>query len=203
MRQLSKEDFERNIYNIKNNLELDASIVELKNYLYQKHKKKVDLLKYFPIFKVKVMKPKNCVHCGKEFKGYGCKIICSAKCKRKRLNKNYLAWFKKRMETDWQFALKTRLRDNLRDAIRYYNQTGKLRKHINSGKYINYAEVIEHLGPCPGNRREWHIDHIKPLIAFDFSNTSEIKKAFAKENLRWIPARENLMKAIRYKVAIS
>jgi len=210
MGKILKEDFDRNIQYLKVGKDLDIPLRTLKNYLRLSNgwKWKIQsssISKVIPLphreriysqrrYKIEI---KKCVHCGKEFEGKLNQRVCSKRCKRKRLNElNYIR-HAKRMKEDWQYALKIRLRDNFRDAVRYYYQTGKLRRHVRSDKYIDYAGIIQYLGPCPGNRREWHIDHIKPLIAFDFSDTFEIKKAFAKENLRWLSASENLKKGIK------
>lgn len=63
---------------------------------------------------------------------------------------------------------------------------------------INYNEIINHLGECPGNRKEYHIDHIKPISMFDFTKIEEIQKAFAPDNHQWLLAKENLKKGNKY-----
>lgn len=190
-----KIDIERNLNLYMNRKDLDMSLKKLG-----------------PIFKIKIRElekklkhgPKFCKNCKKELINISAKF-CSSNCKvyywrkhhKERLLKTY-QYHKHKMEGDWKFALKIRLRDNLREAIRYYSKTKKFRRHKNSNRYINYEAIIKYLGPCPGKRREWHIDHIKPLNSFDFSKTEEIKAAFAPTNLQWLPAKENLKKGKRY-----
>jgi hypothetical protein len=45
------------------------------------------------------------------------------------------------------------------------------------------------------NKGEYHIDHIIPCALYDFSDEEEIKKCWQPENLRIIPAEENLSKS--------
>lgn len=169
----------------------------------------LELIEIKPIKKNGILSKHICLSCGKKFKSIKhYKKYCSNKCTRKNYykkihsdpilksnkNKKIQIWFKKRKMEDTNFLIKTRLRDRLRDAIRFYNHTKKFRR---SNEYINYEAVIKHLGPCPGDKRLYHIDHIKPLQAFDFSKDEEIKKAFAPENHQWLLARDNIIKGRR------
>lgn len=45
----------------------------------------------------------------------------------------------------------------------------------------------------------WHIDHIKPLSAFDLTNEQEIKTAFHYSNLQPLWAAENIRKHNKYE----
>lgn len=142
-----------------------------------------------------VYKEYCCGYCKHIFTSSRYAKYCSKRCRRKVNNQKFYDYHNRMMRSDWQYALKTRLRWNLKDAIRYYLKTKKIRKPHSD--YIDYEKIIHHLGPCPGRRREWHIDHIKPLYAFDFSNPRNIRKAFAPENLQWLKAKENLFKGRR------
>jgi hypothetical protein len=46
------------------------------------------------------------------------------------------------------------------------------------------------------NRKEWHIDHIRPMAAFKFTSTKDagFRKCFALSNLQPLWAHENCMK---------
>lgn len=59
---------------------------------------------------------------------------------------------------------------------------------------VRIQDIIDHLGPCPGPRKDYHIDHIIPIVKFDLSTESEIQKAFAPENHQWLTKEENLKK---------
>ena len=87
------------------------------------------------------------------------------------------------------YNTKTRIRDRLRDALRHFSKTGKIRK---SNEYLDYVNIIKFLGPCPGNRKDYHIDHINPLCNFDFNDLKEIQKAFAPENHQWLLIEDNI-----------
>ncbi len=76
---------------------------------------------------------------------------------------------------------------------------------MSSKKYgINFKEIVLSLKPFPENIKEYHIDHIKPLCSFTFTNENgstnldEIKTAFAPENHQWLTIQENLSKGGRY-----
>ncbi|MEK6883135.1 MAG: HNH endonuclease signature motif containing protein, partial [Nanoarchaeota archaeon] len=102
-----------------------------------------------------------------------------------------------RKKIDPQFAIKCRLRSALYLALKYYTETGKIYKSREYG--IDYDAILKKLGNFPTeNRKDWHIDHIRPLNSFDLTNPEEIKKAFAPENLQWLPAKENISKGNRY-----
>jgi hypothetical protein len=64
-----------------------------------------------------------------------------------------------------------------------------------SRKYgIDYQAIFAHLGPCPGERNAFHIDHIIPLVLFDFDDPKQVAAAFAPENHQWLSVDANLSK---------
>ena len=100
---------------------------------------------------------------------------------------------KDRRVTDLEFAIKDRLRRSLNHAFSKYSRTGKI---MTSKKYgIKWDEIIESLKPFPENLKESEIDHIVPLHAFNLTNHSEVKKAFAPSNLQWLTKEENRRKS--------
>lgn len=107
-------------------------------------------------------------------------------------NKTYIKnYYNQRYKTDEKFAIKERLRRLLRDALEKYGN-GKIMK---STKYnIDYEAIIKHLGKCPGDRKDYNIDHIKPLCLFDLTDLNQIQLAFAPENHQWLLAKENKIK---------
>lgn len=92
--------------------------------------------------------------------------------------------------------IETRIRNLFAGAMRKFSNTGKLYPCRKYG--IDFAAIVAHLGPCPGPRLEWHIDHIIPCVAFDHNDPSEITACWHPLNLRWAPAGENLRKQDKY-----
>lgn len=115
----------------------------------------------------------------------------------RELNKDWVREYNKeyeknRIQIDEQYAIKKRLRSLLRQSFKKYSLNGKCGS---SKKYgIDYQAICEHLGPCPGHREDYHIDHIRPLCSFDFNDSSQVREAFAPENHQWLKAQENLKK---------
>ena len=99
-------------------------------------------------------------------------------------------------ENNPSFDIERRIRDRLASALKAYSRNGKVKTADEYG--VNYKAIIEHLGPCPGNRKDYHIDHIKPLCLFDFNDLEQIKLAFAPENHQWLTKEENLRKGDKY-----
>lgn len=90
-----------------------------------------------------------------------------------------------------QFFIRKRIRERLRIAL--LNQG--LKKTQTSKKYgVDFTAIIKHLGPCPGLRSDWHIDHIIPLSYFDLKDKNQIRFAVRPENHQWLKAEENLVK---------
>ena len=110
-------------------------------------------------------------------------------------------WQKNTRENDKNFNITTRLRSRVRSMFSDYTKTGKVRKSKDYG--INYQAILKHLNPFPKNIRKYHIDHIKPLVSFNFinddddTNENEIRKAFAPENHQWLLAKDNQSKGGR------
>lgn len=98
-----------------------------------------------------------------------------------------------------KFAITERIRRRFKDALRRIN----LKKNKSTRLYgIDIESIIKYIGPCPGNRKDYHIDHIKPLSSFDLSKASEIQKAFAPENHQWLTKEENRKKSNFYEANI-
>jgi hypothetical protein len=59
-------------------------------------------------------------------------------------------------------------------------------------------------GMCWDNYGKWHVDHIRPLVSFEYSEPSdpEFKRAWALTNLRPLWARENISKGGRVSLLI-
>lgn len=99
---------------------------------------------------------------------------------------------RRRLESDPYHALVSRLRSRVRRAFNEYTLTGKVRTSKDYG--IDYDAIIHHLGPCPGNRDDYHIDHIIALSRFDLNDPLQVKEAFAPSNHQWLTIAENIKK---------
>jgi len=106
---------------------------------------------------------------------------------------------RKRKKIDKSFAIQTRLRRLVHLALQRELRGGK---NGTSKRYgINYKKIIEHLKPFPKDLSKYEIDHIHPVVSFQFinkdgsTNFEEIKKAFAPENHQWLTIHENRKKS--------
>ena len=98
-----------------------------------------------------------------------------------------------RRKTDLEYAVSRRLRRSFRHALSRYLKTGEA---AHSKKYgIDWKAAIESLKPFPNNLENFEVDHIIPLCTFDFSDLSELRKAFAPSNLQWLTRTENRRKS--------
>jgi len=97
----------------------------------------------------------------------------------------------RKRQTDIDFNTSLRIRSRFNNALKRQNIT-KEKSIIVYG--VNIRDIINHLGPCPGDRSDYHIDHIKPLSLFDLSKKNEIQKAFAPTNHQWLLKEDNLSK---------
>jgi hypothetical protein len=102
----------------------------------------------------------------------------------------------KRKQTDEMFATLERLRDRVRQALKRYAAGKKVGSAKGYG--IDYTAIALHIGPCPGNRKDYEIDHKRPLVSFDFSDPKQIEAAFAPSNHQWLLKELNRAKGGRY-----
>lgn len=85
-----------------------------------------------------------------------------------------------------------RLRCRLRTAVILFGD-GARRPAVEYG--IDWFAIVEKLGPCPGPREAWEIDHIKPCCSYDHADPQQVAECWHPDNLRWIPKAENRRKA--------
>jgi hypothetical protein len=103
---------------------------------------------------------------------------------------------KYRLQNDESFRVKENLRDRLASAFRRLSKGGK---KANAKEYgIDYQAIFEYIGECPGDRKDYHIDHIKPLCLFDFDDPEQVRDAFRPENHQWLTKEENMKKGSKY-----
>lgn len=130
------------------------------------------------------------------------KKLISEKNKRYRKNNKdkILTHLKSKRDSDPSYKLTI----NIRSMFRRQLKTSLIKKN---DMFFNYTEkrmnkYIEHFKKtCPNEfisvieKNKYHIDHIIPCSAYDFSDKEEIKKCWQPENLRLIPAKENIIKS--------
>ena len=68
-----------------------------------------------------------------------------------------------------------------------------------SGRHLVPVDAIVQLlaARCPGDLRDYEIDHIRPLAAFGLDRDDEIALAFAPSNHQWLRAGTNRQKGAR------
>ncbi len=128
-----------------------------------------------------------------------CKEQCRAY--RKQNREKVSARCKKRYQTDTSHKLRECLRSRLRSAIKGNFRAGSAVRDLG----CTIPELKQHLESkfTPEMTWEnwgtyWHIDHIKPLAAFDLTNREELLQACHWSNLQPLEATENLRKGARY-----
>lgn len=130
-------------------------------------------------------------------KSYRTKEICSV-CGRVRAVYNRKEMLcqachnRQRKRVDEKYRLTCILRDRMRSAFRRGGYGSKTKSSKEYG--IDYIQIINHLGPCPGNKEEYEIDHIYPLVLFNLFEEYQVRAAFAPENHQWLPKSENKKK---------
>lgn len=96
------------------------------------------------------------------------------------------------------------LRKRLRKAMGSLGRSaGHRRGNIFDVMGCTRADAVRHLeskflpGMSWANRREWHIDHIRPLASFDLLDPEQYRQACALSNLQPLWARDNIAKGAK------
>jgi len=143
-----------------------------------------------------------------KYKGYIKKYQTSEKGKKKIEewkvnNKDKMKKYRKDYRKEWLKNDSNRLKVHFlycfRRVLRKYHQTKKFRFNEDSRMAylylgVDFKKIIEKLEPLPKNLKEYQVDHIIPLVKFDFTKKEDIKKAWSPENIRLITIKENLEK---------
>ena len=98
-----------------------------------------------------------------------------------------------RYENDPIYRMRQNLRSLILSAFRRTSKNGKLKSNKEYG--IDFNAIFQRIGPRPGSGREYHLDHIIPLAAFNFDDPEHVKLSQSPCNLRWIRKKENLEKS--------
>lgn len=109
---------------------------------------------------------------------------------------------KERYNKDIQFRISTTLRSRLRTAIKNEFKIGSAIKDLGCSiiELKSYLESKFLSGMSWDNYglEGWHIDHVKPLSAFDLSDRKQMLEACHYTNLQPLWAKDNLSKSDKY-----
>jgi hypothetical protein len=98
-----------------------------------------------------------------------------------------------------EFYAKNSLRVRIRNRVSKALRQQRVDKVMTAAGYgIDVPAIAAHLGPCPGNPAEWHIDHVRPLASFDLTDPAQFAAAFAPTNHQWLTADENRKKGAKH-----
>jgi hypothetical protein len=94
-----------------------------------------------------------------------------------------------------EYYRKNTIRVRLRIRLGFALRQQRLKKCRTFKQYGLDADAISlALGPCPGDLKDYEIDHIIPLSSFDLSDENQIRAAFAPENHQWLTKKDNMEK---------
>lgn len=96
------------------------------------------------------------------------------------------AWCRQARRSDPYYRLVQRIRSRIRMALKRGTFTSR-------DGLFNYYLIANQVGQPPG--AGYHLDHIKPLAAFNLSDPEQVRAAFAPENHQWLLATDNLHKS--------
>ena len=118
------------------------------------------------------------------------------KIRQKRAN----AW-KQKYYSDAMFKLKCGLRSRINSSIKNSSSTtarNRIKFEVLLGCTLEEAKIYiekQFIGKMSWDnhgKKTWHIDHIKPVSTFDFTDIEQLKECFHYTNLRPLQATDNL-----------
>ena len=123
-------------------------------------------------------------------------------------SKDQREYEKKKIIAEPEFGVMLSLRKRMSNIISGKIKTGSAIKDLGCSSEELKQHLEDKFYPCPETKKMmswdnygrygWHVDHIKPLIAFDLSNRKEFVKACHYTNLQPLWAKENLSKGTKY-----
>ena len=122
-----------------------------------------------------------------------------------RLSERVCLYVRERSRSDPAFAMRLRLRARLVGAIRRHmtgrSVTGVIKEMLGCSlpELARYLESKFLPGMSWDNRKQWHVDHIKPLCAFDLTDPEQQAVAFHYTNLQPLWALDNMRKGRRWQ----
>jgi hypothetical protein len=124
---------------------------------------------------------------------------CSDSCRVRRDQCRNNTYFKNRYKSDLNFRLASIIRRRINKIVRRDVRPSSAIK----GLGCSFDQLIDHIqiqfepGMTWYNYGEWHIDHIKPLSAFDLTDIDEFNRACHYSNLQPLWAKDNLSKGAK------
>ena len=109
-------------------------------------------------------------------------------------------YMRRRHRTDPQFRLANLLRGRLRHALKGISKSSRTLDLLGCTleHFTHHLESRFQPGMSWLNQGEWHIDHIKPLKAFDLSDPEQQRQACHWSNLQPLWAADNIRKGAKY-----
>jgi hypothetical protein len=112
----------------------------------------------------------------------------------------YREWERERYATDLPFRIKHITSTRIHEALKTYQilKNDRTIEYLGCsiGDYCNYLELKFDDKMNWNNQGDyWHIDHIKPIAAFDLNNEEELYKCFHYSNTQPMEALENRLKS--------
>jgi hypothetical protein len=103
---------------------------------------------------------------------------------------------KNRRRYELKYKMLIKLRSDMRKAILYGTKDPKLLRFLGCtpDKARNHLEKQFKDGMCWENINKWEIDHIIPLVSYNFFDSIQMEKAFNYRNLQPLWKRENAVK---------
>jgi hypothetical protein len=124
---------------------------------------------------------------------------------RERLRQYIRIYLRERNRNDPGFAMRLRLRARFLQAIRGKIAVRSATRVCQELVGCSLSQLLRHLeskfllGMSWDNRNQWHIDHIKPLCAFDLTDPEQQAVAFHYSNLQPLWAVDNMRKGRRWQ----
>ena len=108
-------------------------------------------------------------------------------------------YIRKRYKTDSNYKLIKILRARIRMALRYNWKAARTTELLGASipEVWNHLEKQFQPGMTRKNHGLWHVDHIKPCVAFDLSDSEQQKKCFHYTNLQPLWAFDNISKGAK------
>ena len=124
---------------------------------------------------------------------------------KKRKNTYQIKYVAERRKTDVTYKLLYSLRSRITRALKNTIRLGYARDLL--GCSLDFWKLYLEQQFKPGmswdNYGAWHIDHIKPLASFDFSQPEAQLKCFHYTNTQPLWAKENMSKGNKYDTQIA